>query len=103
MRAHKHIMCAAHMKKNLTLSIDEDLLQKARVLAAMRKTSVNEMIREFLEGQIGTETRDARRAEWDALFARVDARATERQRAAPGGLPSREEMYDEVMRERGLL
>lgn len=37
------------MKKNLTLSIDEDLLQKARVYAAMEKTSVNEMIRRFLK------------------------------------------------------
>ena len=33
------------MNKNLTLSIDEDLLDKARVLAAMRRTSVNEMVR----------------------------------------------------------
>lgn len=43
-----HILCVTRMKKNLTLSIEEDLLQKARVYAAMEKTSVNEMIREFL-------------------------------------------------------
>jgi plasmid stability protein len=36
------------MIKNLTLALDEDLLQKARVLAAMKRTSVNEMVREFL-------------------------------------------------------
>ena len=36
------------MPKNLTLSIEEDLLDKARVLAAMKRTSVNEMVREFL-------------------------------------------------------
>ena len=43
------------MKKNLTLSIDENLLQKARVLAAMRKTSVNEMIRSFLDASVNAE------------------------------------------------
>lgn len=37
------------MPKNLTLAIDEDLLDKARVLAAMRRTSVNEMVRGFLK------------------------------------------------------
>ena len=34
--------------KNLTLAIDEDLLQKARVLAAMKRSSVNEMVRDYL-------------------------------------------------------
>lgn len=43
------------MKKNLTLSIEEGLLQKARVLAAMRRTSVNEMIRGFLETSVNAE------------------------------------------------
>lgn len=37
------------MAKNITLAIDEDLLDKARVLAAMRRTSVNEMVREYLQ------------------------------------------------------
>lgn len=36
------------MAKNITLAIDEDLLDKARVLAALRRTSVNEMVREYL-------------------------------------------------------
>ncbi|WP_075995809.1 DUF6364 family protein [Salaquimonas pukyongi] len=40
------------MPKNLTLAIDEDLLDKARVLAAMRRTSVNEMVREFLKRSV---------------------------------------------------
>ena len=37
------------MPKNITLAIDEDLLDKTRVLAAMRRTSVNEMVREYLK------------------------------------------------------
>lgn len=41
--------------KNITLSIDNDLLDKARVLAAMRRTSVNEMVREFLQRLVDQE------------------------------------------------
>jgi mannose-6-phosphate isomerase-like protein (cupin superfamily) len=41
--------------KNLTLSIDADLLDKARVLAAIRRTSVNEMVRGFLASEIARE------------------------------------------------
>lgn len=37
------------MAKNVTLAIDEDLLNRARVIAAMRRTSVNELVRGFLE------------------------------------------------------
>lgn len=91
------------MKKNVTLSIDADLLDKARVLAAMRRTSVNAMIRRFLAEETGEEGRDAHQAEWDAFYRKVDAAATESQRALPPGLPSRQMMYDEDMRERGLL
>lgn len=36
------------MTRNLTLAIDDDLLDKVRVLAAMKRTSVNEMVRGFL-------------------------------------------------------
>lgn len=36
------------MTKNITLAIDEAILEKARVYAAERKTTVNGMVREFL-------------------------------------------------------
>lgn len=36
------------MTRNITLAIDEDLLDKVRVLAAVKRTSVNEMVRGFL-------------------------------------------------------
>ncbi len=52
------------MMKNLTLTIDEDLLQKARVLAAMKRTSVNEMVRAFLARTVEEEREaDEARAE----------------------------------------
>lgn len=40
---------------NLTLSIDDDLLKKARIRAIQRGTSVNAEIRRFLEQYTGTE------------------------------------------------
>ena len=50
------------MAKNITLAIDEDLLAKVRVLAAMKRTSVNEMVREFLTKLVEQErTRDEAR------------------------------------------
>ncbi len=36
------------MSKNLTLTIDEDLLRAARKVALDRNTSVNQMVREYL-------------------------------------------------------
>ena len=50
------------LAKNITLAIDEDLLAKVRVLAAMKRTSVNEMVREFLTRLVEQErTRDEAR------------------------------------------
>ena len=37
---------------NVTLSIDENLLRKARILALERGTSVNAMVREFIEKMV---------------------------------------------------
>ena len=97
------------MKKNLTLSIDADLLDKARVLAAMRRTSVNDMIREFFEAQTSAEAAKAARADvWSDVFKRADADATRRKRRLEAGgygerIFDREELYEGVMRERGLL
>ena len=44
------------MTRNLTLAIDDDLLDKVRVLAAMKRTSVNEMVRGFLTQWVQQET-----------------------------------------------
>ncbi len=52
------------MTKNLTLAIDEDLLQKVRVLAALKRTSVNELVREYLQRLVEQEqARDEAREE----------------------------------------
>ena len=36
------------MVKNITLAVDEDVLERVRVAAAEEKTTVNAMVREFL-------------------------------------------------------
>lgn len=48
--------------KNVTLSIDDRLLDRARRLAAGRGTSVNRMIREFLAREVATEEDASARA-----------------------------------------
>lgn len=94
------------LNKNLTLAIDEDLLDKARVLAAMKRTTVNAMVRDFLEREIKRETVKMTRAEaWGRVFEAADQNAHRRERRQSGRerLFEREHFYEEVMRERGLL
>ncbi|HVT61053.1 MAG TPA: DUF6364 family protein [Thermoanaerobaculia bacterium] len=42
---------------NLTLVVEEELLREARALAARRRISVNEMVREFLRDVVSRESR----------------------------------------------
>lgn len=76
------------MSRNLTLTIDEDLLLAARKLALDRNTSVNAMVREYLEDI----TTQAQR--------RADARATlekffeERQGRVGEITWTRDDLYD---------
>ncbi|NJO55492.1 MAG: ribbon-helix-helix protein, CopG family [Rhodospirillales bacterium] len=43
------------MPKNITLAIDEALLDKVRVLAAIKRTSVNELVRAYLQRLVDQE------------------------------------------------
>ena len=36
------------LMKNITLAIEDEVLEKARIVAAEKKTTVNAMVREFL-------------------------------------------------------
>jgi len=45
--------------KNVTLAIDETLLDRARALAGRRKTSLNAMVRSLLEHEVEQEDRIA--------------------------------------------
>jgi hypothetical protein len=43
--------------KNITLAIDDDILERARVVAAEKRTTVNAMVREFLTEIAGRDER----------------------------------------------
>lgn len=49
----------AGTKSNLTITLDADILREARVYAARKDTSVNQLVREYLEGLVAQETRHA--------------------------------------------
>ena len=80
---------------NLTLSIDDKVLQTARVRAVKEGTSVNEICRKAIENYARANARN-RLEQFDALIARVEA-----ERPAGGPLPtpwhSRQEMYEELL------
>lgn len=77
------------MTRNLTLAIDDDLLDKVRVLAAMKRTSVNEMVRGFLTSMVQQETsKDEAREALLKLIDESEGRGGEGWRS-----PTREETY----------
>jgi len=42
--------------KNITVSVDDDLYHRARVLAAQKKTSVSALVKRFLAQLVGEES-----------------------------------------------
>lgn len=86
---------------NLTIAIDDHLLQAARLKAVQQGTSVNEVCREAIArfAQVGEDDRERR------LQLLLDVARGARRRAADEApaWPGREAFYDEVLRERGLL
>lgn len=63
---------------NLTLSLEEELLQRAREAALREHTSVNALVREFLRRYVGARSRRFEALDaLDALSARAQARSTE--------------------------
>lgn len=57
------------MARNLTLTIDEDLLRQARKLAIDRNTSVNQLVRDYLERLVKeSDQREAALADIQEMF-----------------------------------
>ena len=54
------------MTKNITLAVDEDLLASFRVVAAEKRTSVNALIRNFMEETTGLAERRRQARAWMA-------------------------------------
>lgn len=72
--------------KNITLSIDDDLYARSRVLAAQRKSSVSGLVREYLRGLSDAEERRAQaRREIQAMIGRFGGKV--------GRMPTREERH----------
>jgi plasmid stability protein len=76
------------MTRNITLTLDDEVIQKARVLAARRNRSVSALLREELT-RLVTED-EAYETAKRAAFERL-ARGTH---LGGGLLPSREELHD---------
>jgi hypothetical protein len=73
---------------NVTLVVEEDLLREAREVAARRRTSVNEMVREFLKNVVNQESR--RLAALERIQPLLDRPAVH----LGGPRPSRDELHE---------
>ncbi len=64
------------MQKNLTLVLDEDLLRAARKAALDRNTSVNQLVRDYLEQLVReTDRRQTAMADVEDIFRTTRIRA----------------------------
>lgn len=73
---------------NLTIAIDDDVLRRARTRALEQGTSVNALLRQYLESYAGDESREAIRA-----FLEICKNS--RAGSGPGGRSwKREDLYD---------
>jgi len=75
---------------NLTITVDEHTLKRARMRALEEDTSVNAVLRNFLEEYSGVR-RERREAGRRLLELSEKSRASSEGK----GLPSREELYEE--------
>jgi len=75
---------------NLTITVDEGTLQRARMRALEEDTSVNAVLRAYLE-QYADRRRERREAGRRILEAARNSRAS----SGGKGLPKREELYEE--------
>lgn len=80
---------------NITLSIDDKLLQAARVRAVQEGTSVNEICRQAIEAY--ARPRGDRLARYRAVQAEVDAMPRPTARGAR--VPSRDALYEQLLAE----
>lgn len=60
-------MCTYYVYMNITLSADQDLVERARRYAADHGTSLNQLIRDHLEHLVGDLSPDAAAAEFVAI------------------------------------
>jgi predicted transcriptional regulator len=76
------------MQRNITLTLDDDILHKARVLAARRNRSVSALLREELTRLVDED--EAYETAKRAALARLERGS----HLGGGTLPSRDELHD---------
>jgi hypothetical protein len=79
---------------NLTLTIDDETLKKARIRALHRGTSVNALVREYLESIAHDDS------ELQAIVSGIDALADAVDTRRGGRRWSREDLYEERLKRR---
>ena len=81
---------------NLTLSVDDDVLRRARIRALQRGTSVNALVREYLERLAGTSPAAEGVAEFLAITREAGASS-----GPEGRTWTREDLYEERLSKYG--
>lgn len=81
---------------NLTLTIDDDVLHRARLRALEQRTSVNALVRQFLESYAGTSDAELAVKELLELAERSTASS-----GPEGRSWTREDLYEERLGHRG--
>ena len=76
------------MQRNITLTLDEELIHKARVLAARRNRSVSALLRDELSRLVAED--DAYESAKRAALKRLERGA----HLGGGPLPARDELHD---------
>ncbi len=79
---------------NLTLTIDDELLKRARILALQRGTSVNALVREYLLSLARDEN------ELESIASGIDAVADAADSGRGHRRWSREDLYEERLKRR---
>jgi predicted transcriptional regulator len=78
--------------KNITLAIDERILDQVREIAARRRTTVNALVRDYLTQMASEESRIT-----EARRGLAELMQTSSGRLGPGYVWNREEIYEERM------
>lgn len=81
---------------NLTITVDEETVKRARIRALEEGTSVNALLRDYLEDYAGV-----RRERMEAGLRLLELSRASKAGSGGKGLPKREELYDRpIMRNR---
>jgi len=76
------------MKQNITLALDQEILKKARILAAERSTSVSRLLADEIERIVGERDR------YEKAKQAAIAELRRGYHLGGGPLPRRDEIYD---------